>query len=333
MALRRLVTRSTIFAARTSTRAVVAQQITQVAPVVAVRAFSAISAFSLPVQQQTKLTTLNTFTQFTPVKINVQPMPVFTSAFSIRSFSMDNDFEGERGFGNQRPRMSPEEKAERNTRTVFIGSISDNANEQTLRDILGQYGNIQGVKFLWTDRTYGIHKGVAFVEFANTEEAHAALAASGTDIDGKTIRVSMASDKPDQRQRTPRAFQDPAKTVYVGNISFEVAEDELRQAFATCGNITNIRIPKYQDTGKPRGFAYVTFDSEEAKENAMQCNGMDLGGRPLRVQNTIDRSTVEQSSEQRRGGQGSRNGGYSQRRGQDSERRQRRPRDEQDEDF
>jgi len=328
MALRRLVQRSTTFAARASTRAIVAKPITQVAPVASVRAFSAVSTFSFPAQQQTKnFTTLNTFNQFVPVRFNVQPMPVFTSAFSIRSFSMDNDYEGDRSFNN-RPRMTAEEKAERNTRTVFIGSISDNANEQTLRDILGQYGNIQSVKFLWTDRTYGIHKGVAFVEFSNTEEAHAALASSGTDIDGKAIRVSMASEKPEQRQRTPRNFQDPAKTVYVGNVSFEVTEDELRQAFGTCGNISHIRIPKYQDTGKPRGFAYVSFDTEEAKENALQCNGMDFGGRPLRVQNTIDRSSVDQSSDQRRSN--FRNG--SQRRGQDSERRQRRPRDEQEED-
>jgi len=72
--------------------------------------------------------------------------------------------------------------------------------------------------------------------------------------------------------------------LYVGNMSFKTSEDELRSAFGQFGNVTDVYVAMDKMTGRPRGFAFVTFSSEEeAKLAAEKLNGTDLGGRALTV--------------------------------------------------
>ena len=72
--------------------------------------------------------------------------------------------------------------------------------------------------------------------------------------------------------------------LYVGNMSFKTSEDELRSAFGQFGNVTDVYVAMDKMTGRPRGFAFVTFSSpEEAKVAAEKLNGADLGGRALTV--------------------------------------------------
>lgn len=72
--------------------------------------------------------------------------------------------------------------------------------------------------------------------------------------------------------------------LYVGNMSFQTGEAELRAAFSPFGNITDIYIANDRETGRPRGFAFVTFATEEESKVAVEkMNGVDLGGRQLTV--------------------------------------------------
>lgn len=72
--------------------------------------------------------------------------------------------------------------------------------------------------------------------------------------------------------------------LYVGNLSFTTTEDALRTAFSPHGNITDIYIANDRETGRPRGFAFVTFETEEASKLAAEkMNGTDLDGRALTV--------------------------------------------------
>lgn len=72
--------------------------------------------------------------------------------------------------------------------------------------------------------------------------------------------------------------------LYVGNMSFKTSEDELRSTFGQFGNVTDVYVAMDKMTGRPRGFAFVTFSSpEEAKIAAEKLNGVDLGGRALTV--------------------------------------------------
>lgn len=72
--------------------------------------------------------------------------------------------------------------------------------------------------------------------------------------------------------------------LYVGNMSFNTTEDALRDAFAPFGTLTDVYIANDRETGRPRGFAFVTFSSEaESKLAIEKMNGADLDGRALTV--------------------------------------------------
>ena len=72
--------------------------------------------------------------------------------------------------------------------------------------------------------------------------------------------------------------------LYIGNMSFNTTEADLRDAFGQFGSVTDVYIASDRMTGRPRGFAFVTFGTEaEAKVAAEKMNGVDMDGRQLTV--------------------------------------------------
>ena len=71
--------------------------------------------------------------------------------------------------------------------------------------------------------------------------------------------------------------------LYVGNLPFSVSEDQIRSTFAQYGEISRLNLITDRDTGRPKGFGFITFVSQQAVEKALAHNGKDLGGRALRV--------------------------------------------------
>jgi RNA recognition motif-containing protein len=78
--------------------------------------------------------------------------------------------------------------------------------------------------------------------------------------------------------------------VFVGNLSFDVTREELIEAFSAAGKVVDAKVPTDRETGRPRGFAFVEFESDEAAQRCIeQMNGRDLKGRPLRVNEAENR--------------------------------------------
>ena len=72
--------------------------------------------------------------------------------------------------------------------------------------------------------------------------------------------------------------------LYVGNLSFKTSADELRAHFEQFGAVTDVYIALDRMSGRPRGFAFVTMGTAaEAQAAAEKSNGIDLGGRPITV--------------------------------------------------
>jgi RNA recognition motif-containing protein len=72
--------------------------------------------------------------------------------------------------------------------------------------------------------------------------------------------------------------------IYVGNLSFDVSEDDLRQVFESHGEVTSTKIIMDRETGKSRGFAFVEMSDDAQAQTAINdVNGMDLKGRELKV--------------------------------------------------
>ena len=74
------------------------------------------------------------------------------------------------------------------------------------------------------------------------------------------------------------------KNIFVGNLSFNTGEDELRQIFEGYGQVDRVSIMTDRDTGRSRGFGFVEMNSNEDGEKAIAAlNGSQLGGRTINV--------------------------------------------------
>jgi len=74
------------------------------------------------------------------------------------------------------------------------------------------------------------------------------------------------------------------KNIYVGNLSFNATEDQVRELFEAHGAVDRVSIVTDRDTGQSRGFAFVEMPDDEAAQKAMEAlNGTPMGGRNLTV--------------------------------------------------
>lgn len=72
--------------------------------------------------------------------------------------------------------------------------------------------------------------------------------------------------------------------LYVGNMAYSVTDAQLRSAFEAYGKVDDVAVIMDRDTGRPKGFAFVTMpNAQEANAAIDGLNDQDLGGRPLRV--------------------------------------------------
>lgn len=75
-----------------------------------------------------------------------------------------------------------------------------------------------------------------------------------------------------------------ASKVFVGNLSYNTTKEQVQELFAQAGPLTDVFLPTDRETGRMRGFAFVTFESDDDATKAIaQFNGQQLDGRPLRV--------------------------------------------------
>ena len=94
--------------------------------------------------------------------------------------------------------------------------------------------------------------------------------------------------------------------MYVGNLPFSASEDELRDAFGQFGPVSEVSLVMDRETGRPRGFAFVTMGSKEAMEAAIRgLDGKDFGGRNL----TVNEARPREERPSFGGGGGERRGG------------------------
>lgn len=72
--------------------------------------------------------------------------------------------------------------------------------------------------------------------------------------------------------------------LYVGNLSYDLSENQLRQAFEEYGDVVSVRMITDRETGRPRGFGFVEMSDQSSGLNAIDSlNGQEVGGRRLVV--------------------------------------------------
>ena len=113
------------------------------------------------------------------------------------------------------------------------------------------------------------------------------LKLNGNKIGDQTIRVDLAlKDGSSSTQN-----RDQSKAIFVGNLGFATSEDQVREHFSKCGDITDVRIVRDSQTGIGKGFGYINFSSRESVKTALDLmTNTTLNGRELRVSQSVSRA-------------------------------------------
>ncbi|PWY98668.1 RNA-binding domain-containing protein [Testicularia cyperi] len=205
--------------------------------------------------------------------------------------------------------------AEGETNQIWVGQLSWNVDNDWLKSEMEAFGEVTSAR-VQLDRATGRSRGFGYVDFASPAAAKKAYdEGQGKEIDGRGIRIDLSSPKPDAQENRAKKFNDqrsaPSSTLFIGNLSFDVSEDDVWNAFSEHGEVAGVRLPKDPDSGRPKGFGYVEFAAQESAEAALNAMvGQDLAGRPLRLDFSTPRADRDGGSPRGggRGGFGGRGG-------------------------
>ncbi|KAL1917602.1 uncharacterized protein VTP21DRAFT_3995 [Calcarisporiella thermophila] len=162
--------------------------------------------------------------------------------------------------------------------TVYIGNLDERATVELVWELMVQAGPVVSVH-MPKDRITQTHQGYGFCEFATEEDAeYAAKIMDRVKLFGKPLRVNKATA--DKKQQL-----DIGATLFIGNLDPDLDESTLYSTFSAFGPILQTpKIARDPDTGNSKGYAFVSFESFEASDAAIDAmNGQFLANKPISV--------------------------------------------------
>ncbi|CAN6289307.1 unnamed protein product [Urochloa humidicola] len=166
---------------------------------------------------------------------------------------------------------------------IFVGNLPFSVDSAQLAGLFEQAGSVEMVEVIY-DKLTGRSRGFGFVTMSSVEEVEVAVEQfNGYVLDGRSLKVN-SGPAPPRDQSSPRGPRGEANRVYVGNLSWGVDNSALANLFNEQGEVLEARIIYDRETGRSRGFGFVTYGSSEEVENAISnLDGADLDGRQIRV--------------------------------------------------
>ncbi|KAM3939094.1 putative RNA-binding protein 23 isoform 2-T2 [Leptodactylus fuscus] len=185
--------------------------------------------------------------------------------------------------------LTPEE---RDARTVFCMQLAARIRPRDLEDFFSAVGKVRDVRII-SDRNSRRSKGIAYVEFVDIQSVPLAIGLTGQRLLGVPIIVQASQAEKNRlaamANNLQRGNSGPMR-LYVGSLHFNITEDMLRGIFEPFGKIESIQLLRETDTGRSKGYGFITFvDAECARRALDQLNGFELAGRPMKVGHVMDR--------------------------------------------
>lgn len=173
---------------------------------------------------------------------------------------------------------------------VYVGSISFELKEDTIRAAFLPFGPIKSINMSWDPITQK-HKGFAFVEYEIPEGAQLALEQmNGALMGGRNIKVGRPSNMP-QAQQVIDEIQEEAKNynrIYVSSIHPDLTEEDIKSVFEAFGPILYCRLAQGTSLHSHKGYGFIEYATKQAMDEAIaSMNLFDLGGQLLRVGRAI----------------------------------------------
>ncbi|XP_051860766.1 poly(U)-binding-splicing factor half pint isoform X2 [Drosophila albomicans] len=173
---------------------------------------------------------------------------------------------------------------------VYVGSISFELKEDTIRAAFTPFGPIKSINMSWDPITQK-HKGFAFVEYEIPEGAQLALEQmNGALMGGRNIKVGRPSNMP-QAQQVIDEVQEEAKSfnrIYVASIHPDLSEEDIKSVFEAFGPILYCKLAQGTSVHSHKGYGFIEYANKQAMDEAIaSMNLFDLGGQLLRVGRSI----------------------------------------------
>ncbi|KUI62903.1 hypothetical protein VP1G_10023 [Cytospora mali] len=174
---------------------------------------------------------------------------------------------------------------------MFIGGLNWETTDESLRDYFSQFGEVTECTVM-RDGATGRSRGFGFLTFKDPKTVNVVMVKEHY-LDGKII---------DPKRAIPRDEQEKTSKIFVGGVSQETTDAEFREYFAQFGRVVDATLMMDKDTGRPRGFGFVTFESEAGVE-ACLATDLEIHGKPIEVKKAQPRGNMREEEEaNRRGG-------------------------------
>ncbi|PKI83232.1 hypothetical protein MVES1_003221 [Malassezia vespertilionis] len=161
---------------------------------------------------------------------------------------------------------------------MFVGGLNWDTTEEGLRKYFGQFGPVSSCTVM-RDGASGRSRGFAFVTFADPKSVNAVMVREHY-LDGKII---------DPKRAIPRPEQSKTQKCFVGGLPQTVTQDSFRKLFQQFGHVLDSTVMMDKDTGRPRGFGFVTFEDDEGVEKTLATQPLLLDGKPIEVKRAQSR--------------------------------------------
>ncbi|CAH8391793.1 unnamed protein product [Eruca vesicaria subsp. sativa] len=166
---------------------------------------------------------------------------------------------------------------------LFVGNLAYDVDSQALAMLFEQAGTVEIAEVIYNRET-DQSRGFGFVTMSTVEEAETAVEKFNRyDLNGRLLTVNKAAPRGSRPERQPRVYE-PAFRVYVGNLPWDVDNGRLEQVFSEHGKVVEARVVYDRETGRSRGFGFVTMSNETELNDAIAAlDGQNMEGRAIRV--------------------------------------------------
>ncbi|KAJ7977201.1 heterogeneous nuclear ribonucleoprotein 1-like [Quillaja saponaria] len=179
---------------------------------------------------------------------------------------------------------------------LFIGGVAWDTTEEKLKEHFNQYGEVTQTVVM-RDKTTGRPRGFAFVVFSDPSVLDTVLE-DKHNIDGRTVEAKRALSREEQHasfrsgnfnsgRSSGGGGNFRTKKIFVGGLPSSLTEDGFHQYFESYGHVTDVVMMYDQNTQRPRGFGFITFDSEDSVDRVLHKAFHELDGKLVEVKRAL----------------------------------------------
>ncbi|XP_019381446.1 PREDICTED: heterogeneous nuclear ribonucleoprotein D-like [Crocodylus porosus] len=182
---------------------------------------------------------------------------------------------------------------------MFIGGLSWDTSKKDLTEYLSRFGEVVDCT-IKTDPVTGRSRGFGFVLFKDAASVEKVLELKEHKLDGKLI---------DPKRAKALKGKEPPKKVFVGGLSPDTSEEQIKEYFGAFGEIENIELPMDTKTNERRGFCFITYTDEEPVKKLLESRYHQIGSGKCEIKVAQPKEVYRQQQQQQKGGKGASSGG------------------------